>query len=221
MSARSELYEYVDGAHLGGEYLDELLGRVEAEAVARATGRPVNETLVAARAQVGLLLETETGERFPQWRVIITDSESPTGFAPVCTAEGVDDEHHVIADYPGGPIRDEHGVYDCCPSLQVETYSPTLAAYVVELLNADTEAPGAVARDSEKDTRGESPLQGESTHLHPLPCEFPTVLPCRCPVRPSELPEASFVRARRRACIAAFFHGAHDGHAAVRAGAAQ
>src|SRR5690606_34607778 len=38
---------------------------------------------------------------------------------------------------------------------------------------------------SEKDTRGGSPQQGESTHdhRHPRPCEFPEVLPCRC-VRP-------------------------------------
>lgn len=79
----------------------------------------------------------------------------------------------------------------------------------------------AAARGREKDTRGGSPLQGESTHLHPLPCEFPTVLPCRCPVRPTQLPEASFVRARRRACIAALFHGARDGRAAVWSGAAQ
>ena len=142
MSARDDLYEYADGAHLGGEYLDELLGRVEAEAVARITGRPVNGTLVQARAAVGHLCEVEAGERHPLWRVIITDSESPTGFAPVCTAEGDDDEHAIV-DGPGGPTRDETGVYDCCPSLQVETYSPTLAAYVVELLNADTETGSA------------------------------------------------------------------------------
>jgi hypothetical protein len=78
----------------------------------------------------------------------------------------------------------------------------------------------ALAR--EEDTRGESPQQGESTReqRHPRPCEFPTVLPCTCP-RPSALPDAAFVRARRRARIAAFFHGARDGHAAVWAGAAR
>ncbi|MFD9212053.1 hypothetical protein ACFVY9_02835 [Streptomyces sp. NPDC059544] len=220
MSARDELYEYADGAHLGGEYLDELLDRVEAEAVARAAGRPVNETLVAAQAQARRLFEAEAGERRPMWRVIITDSESPTGFAPVCTADG-DADLHLWADLGNGFGRVDDGVWDCCPSLQVETYSTTLAAYLVELLNADSEATDVTARDSEKDTRGVSPLQGESTHLHPLPCEFPTVLPCRCPVRPSHLPEASFVRARRRACIAAFFHGARDGRAAVWSGAAQ
>jgi hypothetical protein len=32
MNARDELYNYADDAHLGGEYLDELLDRVEEEA---------------------------------------------------------------------------------------------------------------------------------------------------------------------------------------------
>lgn len=74
----------------------------------------------------------------------------------------------------------------------------------------------ALAR--EKGTRGGSPQQGESTHRHPhpRPCEFPTVLPCMCP-RPSALPDSSFVRARRRALVAAFFRGAHEGHAAALA----
>jgi hypothetical protein len=76
----------------------------------------------------------------------------------------------------------------------------------------------ALAR--EKDTRGGSPQQGESTHRHTRPCEFPAVLPCICP-RPSALPDSAFVRARHRARIAAFFHGARDGHAAVWAGASR
>lgn len=99
-----------------------------------------NETLAQARAAAAAVFEAEVGERRPMWRVVITDSESPTGVALVCTADGVDDEHHVIADYPGGPIRDDAGVYDCCPSTQFETYSTVVAAYLVELLNADTEA---------------------------------------------------------------------------------
>ncbi|WP_432130620.1 hypothetical protein [Streptomyces tendae] len=36
MSARDELYNYADDAHLGGDYLDELLDRVEKEAAAKA-----------------------------------------------------------------------------------------------------------------------------------------------------------------------------------------
>lgn len=68
-----------------------------------------------------------------RWRVIATDSESLTGIAPVCTAGG---GLHVIADYPGGPIRDEEGIYDCCPAPQVETYSAAVAEQLVTLLNA-------------------------------------------------------------------------------------
>ncbi|MET9729276.1 hypothetical protein ABZZ79_00995 [Streptomyces sp. NPDC006458] len=99
------------------------------------------------------------------------------------------------------------------------------------LMRAGYGAPGAdrlldqIEADAltrEKDTRGGSSQQGESTHeqRHPRPCEFPTVLPCTCP-RPSALPDSAFARARRRARIAAFFHGARDGHAAVWVGAAR
>ncbi|MFD9282753.1 hypothetical protein ACFWD7_36765 [Streptomyces mirabilis] len=35
----------------------------------------------------------------------------------------------------------------------------------------------------EKDTRGSVPQQGESTHRHALPCEYPEYLPCLCTVR--------------------------------------
>ena len=38
MSARTDLYNYADDAHLGGDHLDDLLDRVEAEA-AGAAGR--------------------------------------------------------------------------------------------------------------------------------------------------------------------------------------
>jgi hypothetical protein len=100
---------------------------------------PVNDGLVTAREAVRSMFEQTVGERRPMWRVIYTDSESPTGVALVCTAEGIDDEHHMITDHPGGPIRDEQGVYDCCPGTQFETHSTTLAAYLVELLNADAE----------------------------------------------------------------------------------
>lgn len=100
------------------------------------------------------------------------------------------------------------------------------------LLRAGYGAPGAdrlldqveadaVARGSEKSTPGGSqPREDEATHRHPRPCEFPTVMPCTCP-RPSALSDASFARARRRARIASFIHGARDGHAAVWAGAAR
>ncbi|MBT2505117.1 hypothetical protein J7I98_04240 [Streptomyces sp. ISL-98] len=112
-------------------------------------------TLAKAREAVAAMVEQDTGGQRPRWRLIITDSESPTGVALVCTAER-SDALHMIHDYPGGPIRDEEGVYDCCPWPQIETFSSIFAAYLVELLNADAAAQG------EKDT----PM-GEFT---PQPC---------------------------------------------------
>lgn len=37
-----------------------------------------------------------------------------------------------------GSMPDPDGVYDCCPTPQIETDSAPMAAYLVELLNADT-----------------------------------------------------------------------------------
>lgn len=107
---------------------------------ARDESSPVTDALATARAAAAELFEFEVGERCPVWRVFISDSESETGVAPVCTAEGVDAEHHMIDDFPGEPIHDDLGVYACCPTPQIETYSPILAMYLVELLNADREA---------------------------------------------------------------------------------
>ncbi|MFG2468685.1 hypothetical protein ACGFXB_24965 [Streptomyces canus] len=72
------------------------------------------------------------------------------------------------------------------------------------LAKYDAERDAELRLGGEKDTRGGSPQEGGSTHRHPRPCEFPTVLPCQCP-RPSALPEGSFIRARRRARIGAAF----------------
>lgn len=41
---------------------------------------------------------------------------------------------------------------------------------------------------------------------HPLPCEYPDVLPCLCPVRPHALSEEAYERARRRSCVGAYFN---------------
>ncbi|WP_052432807.1 hypothetical protein [Streptacidiphilus carbonis] len=65
-----------------------------------------------------------------RWRTVITDSESLTGYGPVCPDPG----HPGIPDI--GIDRDETGVYDCCPPI-TETYSEGVATYMVELLNAD------------------------------------------------------------------------------------
>lgn len=97
-----------------------------------------NLALTKAREAAAEILRQDTGTDHPKWRLILTDSESLTGLAPVCTAER-SDAFHEIPDYPGGPKRDEDGVYDCCPWPQVETYSEAVAAYLVALLNADVE----------------------------------------------------------------------------------
>jgi CheY-like chemotaxis protein len=112
-----------------------------AEAADKAAGlqRPTNQPLAAARVAAEDMFEVETGERRPMWRVIITDSESPTGIAPVCTAEG-DVDLHLWANFGHGIERVNDGVWDCCPTPQFDTYSTVLAAYLVELLNADTAA---------------------------------------------------------------------------------
>lgn len=188
MSARNEVLAALMRAGYGQPGAERLVGRIEADAVAHAEARPVNDTLLQARDAAAAMLKVDTGERRPMWRVIITDSESPTGVAPVCTAEP-DGDRHTIADYPGGPIRDEQGVYDCCPDPQFDTYSTIIAEYLVELLNADT---------GEKDTRGHQPHEGESTHQPP---------------RPHALPEASFARARQCERIGGFFRCARIAHA--------
>ncbi|WP_125262351.1 hypothetical protein [Streptomyces alboflavus] len=101
------------------------------------------------------------------------------------------------------------------------------------LLRAGYGAPGAdrlldqVEHDAlvrGKDTDGGSqPLEGASTPAHRLWCEYPEALPCRCPVRPRALPEASLQRAQRRERIGAFITGTRLGQADawVRAGDAR
>ncbi|MGW6454992.1 hypothetical protein ACWF94_03555 [Streptomyces sp. NPDC055078] len=97
------------------------------------TARDLTAALDKARAAVAEMPDAPVA-----WRVIFTDSESPDGIAPVCTAEP--GNLHMITDYPGGPIRNEHGVYDCCPWPHIETYAVPVAAYLVALLNADAAA---------------------------------------------------------------------------------
>lgn len=75
----------------------------------------------------------EAAEEHPvprRWRVVITDTESPSGYGPVCPQAG----SHPLLDCDMG--RDTDGVYDCCPHV-VETFSESLAAYTVAVLNRD------------------------------------------------------------------------------------
>lgn len=150
MSARDRLLDlFLHGGNGSQPEFEAALDDFEAET--RPAERPVNETLVKAREAAAAVFEAETDGRRPMWRVIITDSESPTGVAPVCTAEG-DDDLHLWANFGHGIERVNDGVWDCCPWPQIETDSPAVAEYLVELLNADADA-------SEKSTR-----EGEATH---------------------------------------------------------
>jgi hypothetical protein len=64
------------------------------------------------------------------WRVVLTDSESLSGVAPVC---------------PGGGHRSDddpfyHAVYDCCPGPHIECFSPAAAEHIAgHLSHADAE----------------------------------------------------------------------------------
>lgn len=100
---------------------------------------PADQILSHLRNAAFTQLAQETGGDRPTWRTVFTDSESLAGIALSCTA---DSDLHIIADYPDGPLRDEHGMYDCCPGTWFETGSTALAAYVVALLNADAEGGG-------------------------------------------------------------------------------
>ncbi|WP_393057664.1 hypothetical protein [Streptomyces sp. LN549] len=75
-------------------------------------------------------LKLMCGDAAPEWRpVFSTDgTDEPTGIAPVCT----DPDH--------GP-DDEAEAYACCPDPVIECESHKIAAYLVELLNADRVTP--------------------------------------------------------------------------------
>jgi len=139
----------------------------------------MSENLAKARTAA------RTDQPAPLWRLIITDSESPTGLAPACTGER-SDALHMIDDYPGGPQRDEDGVYDCCPYPQIETYSTVWAEYLVELLNAGAEekatAEAATATPDffQKDHIYTREHHGRTIEFHVVhiatapDCDFPT-----------------------------------------------
>ncbi|MGO4630549.1 hypothetical protein AB4225_06330 [Streptomyces sp. 2RAF24] len=84
-----------------------------------------------ARHQAREFFGDVAGNPAPEWRTCFsTDgTEEPTGIAPVCP-----DEDHEEAD---------GSVYVCCPNPVVECDSGPLAAYLVELLNADHSGGGA------------------------------------------------------------------------------
>jgi hypothetical protein len=71
-----------------------------------------------------------------KWRIIMTDTESPTGMAPVCDKPDV---HAMMY----GERPDALDVYDCCPHPHIETYGESDARTLVDALNAVADGEGA------------------------------------------------------------------------------
>lgn len=77
------------------------------------------------------------------WRVIITDSESMTGVAPVC-----EDPGHIGNAVTAGLEPEEEDtrgtgplVFDCCPHPHIETWGEATAEKLArDLTEADAEA---------------------------------------------------------------------------------
>jgi hypothetical protein len=73
------------------------------------------------------------------WRVIITDTESLTGVAPVCPEQDDPEGRHRILD-EHADMQSLDGVFDCCPHPHIETWSETAAVTVaIELTHADAD----------------------------------------------------------------------------------
>jgi hypothetical protein len=68
------------------------------------------------------------------WRVIITDTESLTGVAPVCDSP----EHQVWARRSDAAVDETlpEWVFDCCPHPHVEMWDERQAAQLAETLTA-------------------------------------------------------------------------------------
>jgi hypothetical protein len=73
-----------------------------------------------------------------RWRVLFTDTESESGVGLVCDSA----EH---------PFAFPTMVYDCCPGLQFDTFSVEVAAYIVMVLNLDTDEAAIEWLASRKD----------------------------------------------------------------------
>jgi hypothetical protein len=66
-----------------------------------------------------------------KWRVIITDTESPTGIAPVCE----DEEHAKLAESNGMESGGPDWVFSCCPHPQIELHDELFADELAERLS--------------------------------------------------------------------------------------
>lgn len=76
-----------------------------------------------------------TPGRSTRWRVVTTDTEADTGVTLVC-----DDPDHGCFEQGAALAGAASSLYGCCPTWPlIETFSEEIAAYLVALLNADTE----------------------------------------------------------------------------------
>jgi len=64
----------------------------------------------------GVQVEQEPVESFRPWRVIMTDTEGPTGIAPVCETD-----HTPHSEDGESQLKD--WVFDCCPGPHIELWS--------------------------------------------------------------------------------------------------
>lgn len=74
-----------------------------------------------------------------EWRVIMTDSESLTGVAPVCPHQN-DYTKHTTADGYMREVVAQTGAYDCCPGPHIECGTTATASAIAQWLTvADAE----------------------------------------------------------------------------------
>ncbi len=67
------------------------------------------------------------------WRVIITDSESLSGVAPVCPSQNDYTKHSTGDGFMKEPA-DVAGIYDCCPGPHIECWSEQRAEAIAKAL---------------------------------------------------------------------------------------
>ncbi|MEV5911106.1 hypothetical protein AB0M00_19660 [Streptomyces chartreusis] len=169
MSARTEVHAALMRAGYGAPGADRLLDRIEAEAAARTPGRPANEAPSKARADL-LLYAPERwvdGGRFGE----LLDQVEAEVDARV-ERQSLTRAAEFFESHKWNPDR---GAFSAGRDAGI--------AWVVGMLRSWAGAAEA------KDTRGRKPQEGESTHRHGLPCEYPELLPCRCCTnrRPSDV----------------------------------
>lgn len=68
-----------------------------------------------------------------KWRIIITDSEQPTGVAPECSAM-TSPLSAMSLHWVDGKIN-TYGVWDCCPHPHLECWTPVRAQALAAMLN--------------------------------------------------------------------------------------